>query len=322
MIKIRKHFGINKKTGKLKKGFKYSGKKLKSGIPQIIKTQKYKQKTGGKYISRGTYGCAVTPAYQCPELNVKNLDKKISKLSPVNFEQVPKIFAKLYKIDPNNKYFIYPTDFCNIPRNIIDKKDLQLCTKDKDGIDLSHHKVFNSIMKKGKNNLDKYRSTKLKINKATFFLKTILDAIQILTNNNIIHLDIKSGNILELNGKIFIIDFDDYFNPTDINGFKNFLDLDYQTYVWPPEVYMQLDEAPRISNEIKQYIKQTLNKRNYKKFIQKIMIYSTGLMFKEFLLSGKKETITEFKELIETFLNDNPQKRPTIKQALKQLQSI
>lgn len=33
----RKHSGINQTTGKLKKGYKYSGKKLKSGLPQIVK---------------------------------------------------------------------------------------------------------------------------------------------------------------------------------------------------------------------------------------------------------------------------------------------
>jgi hypothetical protein len=35
--KIRKHKGINQTTGRLKKGYRYSGKKLKSGLPQIIK---------------------------------------------------------------------------------------------------------------------------------------------------------------------------------------------------------------------------------------------------------------------------------------------
>ena len=45
---MRKHKGINQKTGKLKKGYKYSGRKLKSGLPQIVKiTFKNKQK-GGK----------------------------------------------------------------------------------------------------------------------------------------------------------------------------------------------------------------------------------------------------------------------------------
>ena len=35
--KIRKHSGINQQTGRLKKGYKYSGKKLKSGLKQIMK---------------------------------------------------------------------------------------------------------------------------------------------------------------------------------------------------------------------------------------------------------------------------------------------
>ena len=35
--KIRKHKGINQSTGRLKKGYKYSGRKLKSGLSQIIK---------------------------------------------------------------------------------------------------------------------------------------------------------------------------------------------------------------------------------------------------------------------------------------------
>jgi hypothetical protein len=34
--KIRKHRGINQQTGRLKKGFKYSGKTLKSGLKEIV----------------------------------------------------------------------------------------------------------------------------------------------------------------------------------------------------------------------------------------------------------------------------------------------
>ena len=51
--KIRKHRGIHQtggKAGKLKKGYKYSGKKLKNGLPQIVKakSKKNKKQTGGK----------------------------------------------------------------------------------------------------------------------------------------------------------------------------------------------------------------------------------------------------------------------------------
>lgn len=35
--RIRKHKGINQTTGRLKKGYKYSGKKLKNGLSEIIK---------------------------------------------------------------------------------------------------------------------------------------------------------------------------------------------------------------------------------------------------------------------------------------------
>jgi len=37
-MNVRKHCGINQQTGRLKKGYKYSGKKLKSGLPQIVKS--------------------------------------------------------------------------------------------------------------------------------------------------------------------------------------------------------------------------------------------------------------------------------------------
>jgi len=39
---VRKHQGINQSNGRLKKGYKYSGKKLKSGLAQIIKIKSRK----------------------------------------------------------------------------------------------------------------------------------------------------------------------------------------------------------------------------------------------------------------------------------------
>ena len=45
--KVRKHQGIIQtggNTGRLRKGYRYSGKKLKSGLPQIIKIKKKKIK--------------------------------------------------------------------------------------------------------------------------------------------------------------------------------------------------------------------------------------------------------------------------------------
>jgi len=36
-MKIRKHIGINQKTGKLKKGYRYSGRRLKNGSAEIVR---------------------------------------------------------------------------------------------------------------------------------------------------------------------------------------------------------------------------------------------------------------------------------------------
>lgn len=48
---IRKHKGINQKTGKLKKGYRYSGKKFKNGLSEIVKVKKNKKRVqrGGEY---------------------------------------------------------------------------------------------------------------------------------------------------------------------------------------------------------------------------------------------------------------------------------
>ena len=40
--KIRKHRAIDQKTGKIKKGFKFSGKRLKNGLPEIVRVKKRK----------------------------------------------------------------------------------------------------------------------------------------------------------------------------------------------------------------------------------------------------------------------------------------
>ena len=53
--KIRKHQGIIQtggNSGQLKKGYRYSGKKLKSGLPQIVKSKTKKTQKGGNLIYR------------------------------------------------------------------------------------------------------------------------------------------------------------------------------------------------------------------------------------------------------------------------------
>ena len=54
---VRKHRGINPKTGKLKVGFRYSGKTLKNGAAQIIKAKEGgKRKNGAAQIKKNKKG--------------------------------------------------------------------------------------------------------------------------------------------------------------------------------------------------------------------------------------------------------------------------
>ena len=68
----RKHSGINQKTGKLKPGYKYSGKKLKSGLPQIIKIKKIQK--GGSLVDFSKY-----PDFSIEQKSQKHIDFFVKK---------------------------------------------------------------------------------------------------------------------------------------------------------------------------------------------------------------------------------------------------
>ena len=75
--KIRKHKGINQSTGRLKSGYKYSGKKLKSGLPEIVRILKKKTKGGGKVTFNRNVRVEKIPDNDCPPK--QRPSKKISK---------------------------------------------------------------------------------------------------------------------------------------------------------------------------------------------------------------------------------------------------
>ena len=140
--KIRKHQGIIQNggnNGRLKKGYRYSGKRLKSGLPQIIKAKNTK---GGKILGRGGFGCVIDPVIKCQ----RNTDDFFYKNDLTSKDNVSKVFFEnnLYElhndkkiakilngIDPNNEHFIYSIAQCEINKHNIKspkiKKDLTDC---------------------------------------------------------------------------------------------------------------------------------------------------------------------------------------------------
>ena len=116
----RKHQGIiqiGRKKGKLKKGYKYSGKKLKSGLPQIVKVKKSKKsQKGGKAIASGAFGCIFSPVVKkCDES--KDYSNKVSKLAlkkDSNGEAELNMGILLNRLDPEFTHFLGVTEKCNV----------------------------------------------------------------------------------------------------------------------------------------------------------------------------------------------------------------
>ena len=95
-MKIRKHKGINQKTGRLNKGYKYSGKKMKSGLPKIIKVIKKKNnKTGG---GKGEIN-AIMSAMKTMKL--KNISKDVAE--KIDKEKI-KLENDELRVDVQDKY--------------------------------------------------------------------------------------------------------------------------------------------------------------------------------------------------------------------------
>ena len=203
-MKIRNHRGINKTNGKLKKGYKYSGKKLKSGLREIVK--KIKVKKGGKVLGKGASGCVIEPALLCDESKSILKSGKVSKILNVTKKFTLKqikdeilIGNLIYKKDPNNIFTIGYEKSCKITNKQIKDRsqDLLLSNSQKhdDNPKCNVNKsinAYNVIQSKG------YSPTLLKNSSIIDLVKCYIYSllgIEFLLKNNIYLSDIL-GNLL------------------------------------------------------------------------------------------------------------------------------
>ena len=321
----RKHKGINQKTGRLNKGYKYSGKKLKSGLKQIIKVKqqkggKVKQK-GGKVMGKGGFGCAIAPAITCGKKSSR-FEKRISKITYYPDESEITIGKKLKKIDRKGKYLIYVQEHCKIKKEQIPTIDFKKCgLKEKKSYD-------NLILKKGKGSLyDLENKMSLEANVKSLY--KIICACMLLSKYNYAHFDIKDQNIVIARPRIgmgkyesYLIDFGgDYLIDSWSSFKKNILTFDVP-YHFPPEVHAimpyyikkTLDNkdffiiSKSLMLELKMYSELLMKKKTgYKKYMDKVMVYLVGNSFSRIPLlkrlrekdPRKRLTLNEVKNHIE-----------------------
>ena len=271
---------------------------------KLHKKKKYKKTNGGKVLGEGNYGCIVHPAYPCP--SSKSTKKKVSKLSTDITDKVPIVYQKLKQIKNYKDFFIFPDLSCVIKSSTIKKIDKQNCKN----TNLNNQFILNSTMAKGNYDLYNLPPNTTEYTFAKYLLK-LLNAIHILSKNNIAHFDIKALNIIIKNNNAFLIDFDDVFNPTNEAQLTEFLySFSHMTdkYVWAPEIYFQFEY---FFDDIPEFLLKYIENSSYKQFITNAMIFSLGLAFDDYHLSR------DFTYLIEQMIRIEPNKRISIPHAIK-----
>ena len=184
------------------------------------KNSNYKEQKGGKLIGQGTYGCVFRPNIPCSEGKFsEESDNYISKIvddAHINDEFHIISDWKLSKIDPDQKFIIYPIENCEIPEDI-DNRSIYNCdmlTETLDDFDIDNtthkkeikenmHNLFHNIIQKygGKSLLD-FRTTNRNILKRfqckdfVLMYLSLLKGILLLYVNRLSHRDIKYPNVI------------------------------------------------------------------------------------------------------------------------------
>lgn len=210
---------------------------------------------GGAFLGEGSYGCTFTPAIPCDTESVIPNAKaakaaKPSKLTKVfqNEKDVTEEwkFAKLLaKVDPEQLYFIYPKERCDIPRKKIEKQP------NADKCNLVHQSPKPSFpalqMKFGGITLEQFVQRRPSDMELMHILRHVLRGIQKLHQFGYLHQDLKLDNILvDATGVPHIIDYSlltpvkQAFDPR-VNGY-----LRSQYWLHPPEYRIEADHMDTI----------------------------------------------------------------------------
>lgn len=245
---------------------------------------------GGVMLDEGGYGCVFYPSLNC-KTGKENINKEfISKVqidTPVatNEYNIGKI---IQKISNYNKYFSPIIQKCPIGISKINETNIEKCNilknNNKNIVMMKSNYIPNELFLHYFNSIEK----KHKINSFIYFYKYLLNSLELLVKNKIIHYDLKGNNILvDINQKIpIIIDFGLSINLNELNKLNVKNKLIYSsTYVLMPPEMMYLsylyrvnknpsrDEIINMANESFETLKKYILEKYYSNdFIKKYKI--------------------------------------------------
>jgi len=209
---------------------------------------------GGKYIAEGSYGCIYRPSIPGSKYpRNQNLVSKIVDRDNLEHEYSNIAELKLDKLDPTNKYFIFPKavdvikDIDEINDDLledcelIDPDYLPLTNSDVDiqnSLTKLNKKYVNLIIDNGGESLDNLRDYNKNEHISTKLMDylNLLKGVLLLKSNGILHRDIKPANIttepimklIDFGLTTNIFDFNDKTHTTFSGTDYVFWPLDYQ----------------------------------------------------------------------------------------------
>jgi len=262
-----------------------------------------------KFINQGTYGCVFRPAINCKGNLLKpNFITKIQS-EKANSDKETKIGYKIKKMKGYSKYFAPILKTCNISLANIKNDEIKKC----DFIDNHTTKIISNKMKYvGDKTLLDYFIHILE-EKPDNISETIFDCylhllegIELLQQNNIIHYDLKENNIMfdETQDYPIIIDFGLSFKTSNLHKYKELVEA---FYVYAPDYKTWCFETNIVSYIINNIQKNDLDDNISISLLNKVIddIFKENLMFTHFKpsknsnLQGNNET---YKQSLKDFI--------------------
>lgn len=306
---------------------------------------------GGKLIGQGTYGCVYYPGIDCRGKRM-NDTKLITKLQVYDDVFVRELMVSniIRGIDKFDDYFVPMTKSCAVNfdlvnKNISDIKDCNVVQKRKKRSDyvltqeqyIKGHNLHTLVGNFIKNDNITYEQVNQIYEKLLFFYSYLSKSVELLTNHNIIHYDLKGDNIMikysstAVSHNIpYIIDFGMSFHITDIinmltrgnaSNILQYLKQYFFTYAtdveyWPLEVHIicyilhskDLEKKRLDMEKINLVIQSIINnnkvlKKCSEKYIKEFEEQSTKFM--EGVIHKNKTNIDIIKKLISYYKSWN-----------------
>jgi len=266
------------------------------------------KKKGGRYLGQGTYGCAFSPPLKC-STNTKRKTDGISKLMNETSASEEYLVNQIWEeIDPKQKFSIWSTNYCKYnSKNIKQENEINKCTI-KYKVPKKERLIFYPY-----GGVDLYKHFYEKQPKAKDYLKiftnflNLLEGIQIAHSKNIVHLDIKSDNIVldkDFNMRYIDFGFSRFTDEIDINDWDK-VNVFKTTYeFWPFELYffdntISLEEVEKHYNG---YTEETYIHRGFNEIINNNIFNMTpgGYMY-DVNSSWKNITVNNYYNVLKSY---------------------